>query len=251
MIADSPNTIVLNRPALGGTAVSGLAHKLPALPELRFRENISIRGYRESDFDAICRLCCETGFLGHPVDSLFHDRELFAELFTRPYLRYEPGWGIVAEADGRVVGYLLGSVCPYFDWLQLWCGLQTASKMLFRLATGRYAGHPRSRKFIRWLFTAGFREQPRHPGSAAHLHFDIASKFRGRGVCLKMWDIYERRLREAGVRQCYGAFFSHPKRRPESVYARYGFTVYDRRRTTLFAPEIPEPVEVVCVCKGL
>lgn len=251
MIANSPDTIALNGRTLGGAVVRPVAAELPAMQELRLRNDICIRGYRDSDFDAICRLCCDTGFLGRPADSLFHDRELFAELFTRPYLRYEPGWAMVAEADGRVVGYLLGSVSRYFDWLQLWCGLQTASRMLLRLATGRYAGHPRSRKFLRWLFTAGFREQPQHPGSAAHLHFDIDRKFRGRGVCRKMWDIYECRLREAGVRQCYGAFFSHSKRRPESVYARYGFTVYDRRRTTLFEPEIAEAVEVVCVRKEL
>ncbi len=53
------------------------------------------------------------------------------------------------------------------------------------------------------------------------------------------------------MKQCYGAFFSHPQRRPELAYARYGFTVFDRRRTTLFEPEIPDPVEVVCVCKTL
>jgi hypothetical protein len=35
------------------------------------------------------------------------------------------------------------------------------------------------------------------------------------------------------------------------AYARYGFEVFDRRRTTLFEPEIREPVEVVCVCKSL
>jgi hypothetical protein len=35
---------------------------------------------------------------------LFQDRELFAELFTRPYLDHEPEWGTVAESNGQVVG---------------------------------------------------------------------------------------------------------------------------------------------------
>jgi len=251
MIANTKNSIALDRRALNGVGIPRTGAASAILRETLTYDDIRIRPCKESDYEAIGRLCCDTGFLGHPVDSLFRDRDLFADLFTRPYLTYEPEWGIVAESKGRVVGYLLGSVNRYFDWLQMWSGFQTAAKMVLRLGTGHYAGHPRSRKFIRWLFTAGLWEQPRHPGNAAHLHFDIEKEYRGRGLCQKMWTIYENRLRENGIAECYGAFFSHPKRRPEIVYKRYGFTVYDRCRTTLFQPEIPEPVEVVCVCKKL
>jgi GNAT superfamily N-acetyltransferase len=102
---------------------------------------------------------------------------------------------------------------------------------------------------VRWLFTAGLWEQPRHPRPAAHLHLDVAKEYRGRGIGRRFWGLFEQRLRSAGITQCYGAFFSYRSRRPESAYARYGFTVFDRRRTTLFQPEISDPVEVVCVCK--
>jgi hypothetical protein len=117
----------------------------------------------------------------------------------------------VAEVDGRVVGFLLGAVSKHFELLLMRSGLQTAAKMLFRLAVGRYARHPRSGRYIRWLLTAGLRDSARFPG-VWHLPAEV----------------YERRLRQAGVRQCYGAFFSYDKRRPESVYARYGFSVYDQ-----------------------
>jgi GNAT superfamily N-acetyltransferase len=123
--------------------------------------------------------------------------------------------------------------------------------MAMRLAAGSYANHPRSRKFVRWLFTAGFREQPKHPRGAAHLHFDIHKDYWGCGIALRLWENYEHRLRAAGIQKCYGAFFSHPRRRPELAYARYGFTVFDRCRTTLFEPELTDPVEVVCVSKDL
>jgi len=212
---------------------------------------IRIRNYRPSDRNAIRRLCCDTGFLGNPVETIFADRELFADLFTKPYLEREPEWALVAEADGRVTGYLLGSVCRNFDWLLMYSGFQTAAKMVFKLATGRYAGHPRSKQFVRWLFTAGMREQPKHPAGAAHLHLDIDKRYRGQGIGRQLWDSYEQRLRHAGVKSCYGAFFSHPARRPETVYARYGFSVYDRKRTTLFQPEMSDSVDVVCVHKEL
>lgn len=220
-------------------------------PPLPSRHRLHIRPFQNSDRKTICQLCCETGFLGEPADSVFHDRELFADLFTKPYLDHEPEWALVVEADGRVVGYLLGSVRPDFDLIQLRSGFQTAARMIFRLLSGRYVTHPRSRRFVRWLFISGFREQPKHPRNAAHLHFDIAKNYRGCGIGRRLWEDYERRLRAAGIKRCYGSFFSHPKRRPESAYARYGFHVFDRCRTTLFEPEIPEPVEVVCMSKDL
>lgn len=232
--------------------------------------NVRIRPYAAKDRPAIRHLCCETGFLGRPVDGLFHDRELFADLFTNAYLDYAPQWALVAEAapsapglngdtagldlgqkGERVIGYLIGAVSPRFDLLLMRSGFVTTTKMLLRLASGRYAGQPRSRRFIRWLLTAGYREQPRHPPRAAHLHCDLERGFRGRGIGRRLWETYDHMLRQAGFQECYGAFFSYNRRRPETAYRRYGFTVYDRRRTTLFEPDIPDPVEIVCVHKRL
>lgn len=212
---------------------------------------IRIRPFRESDRETIYRLCCQTGFLGGPVDPLFRDHELFAELFTRPYLDYEADWVFIAEAHQQVIGYLLGSVRPRFDLVLLRSGLRTTTKMLLRLAGGRYSDHPRSRRFIYWLLTAGFREQPKHPANAAHLHLQVGRDHRACGVGRRLWKHYEARLQEIGVTKCYGAFYSLANRRPEVAYTRYGFRVFDRRRTTLFEPEIRGPVEVVCACKTL
>ncbi len=212
---------------------------------------VRIRLYREPDRPAIRRLCCDTGFLGNPVDALFRDRELFADLFTNAYLDCEPDCAFVAEVDGRVVGYLLGAVSKRFDWDLMRSGFCTAVKMVFRLLRGRYAGHPRSGRFVRWLLLSGFAEQPKHPANAAHLHWDLDKGFRGRGVCRRLWEVYEQRLHRAGIKQCYGSFFSYPQRRPEAVYARYGFRVFDRKPTTIFEPEIEGPVEVVCVQKEI
>ncbi|HVU99800.1 MAG TPA: GNAT family N-acetyltransferase [Verrucomicrobiae bacterium] len=209
-----------------------------------------VRRYRESDRPAIRRLCCDTGFLGNPIDPVFHDREIFADLFTGPYLEREADWAFVAEVDGKVVGYLLGSVCKWFDLMQMRNGLPIASKTVGKLLTGRYASHPRSKRFVRWLLTTGYWEQPKHPAGAAHLHFNLQNEYRGRGIARRLWEAYEERLHAAGVKECYGSFFSHPRRRPEQAYARYGFSVFDRRRTTLFHPEMRD-VEIVCMCRKL
>jgi len=210
-------------------------------------EHVIVRRYKPEDRAAIRRICCDTGFLGNPIETIFSDREIFADLFTNPYLDYGADWAWVAEDDGRVVGYLLGAASPSFSYTLMYSGFQAAVKMITRAAKGCYSGHPRSRHFIRWLLTNGYREQPKHPENAAHLHLNVEKTHRGHGLGLRLWQAFEQQLIRAGIRNCYGAFFSRPRRRPEAVYSRLGFSVFDRKATTIFQPEVSEPVEIVCV----
>ncbi len=210
-------------------------------------ENILIRRYRPEDRAAIRQICCDTGFLGKPIDAIFSDREIFADLFVNPYLDHSPEWAWVADDEGQVAGYLLGSVSPSFNRVLLYSGFQTTMRMIGRTLMGCYARHPRTRHFIRWLLTSGYREQPKHPDNAAHLHFNVEKSHRGHGLGLRLWQAYEEQLVNAGIQNCYGSFFSWPRRRPEAVYSRMGFSVFDRKPTTMFQPEISEPVEIVCV----
>lgn len=58
------------------------------------RPDVRIRPYEQRDYEVVRRICCDTGFFGMPIDTVFKDRELFAELITAPYLDYEPEWMI-------------------------------------------------------------------------------------------------------------------------------------------------------------
>ena len=71
-----------------------------------------IRNYQSRDRAAVRRLCCETGFLGKPIDPVFEDRELFADYLTAYYTDVEPEAAFVLEQGGTVKGYLLGSRRP-------------------------------------------------------------------------------------------------------------------------------------------
>jgi hypothetical protein len=210
-----------------------------------------IRRYQESDREVVRRICCETGFLGRPIDSIYRDRELFADLICNPYLDYEPEWTLVAEADGRVIGYLLGSVSSHFNLNLMYSGFKTSCKMLARHLTGKYADHPRSEQFVRWVLTKGLKERPNHPDDAAHLHFNLEKAFRMGTVTMRLWKAFQQMLQATGVDHVYGEFFSCEQRSPERMYNRYGFKIYDRSETTIFQQEIPNPVSIVCVHKWL
>ena len=94
---------------------------------MRDEKPLIIRSYRASDRSAVRRLCCETGFLGEPIDPVYEDRQFFADFLTSYYLDHEPESSFVLEVDGEIRGYLLGSRRPLRNQLysfalhlQLW-----------------------------------------------------------------------------------------------------------------------------------
>jgi hypothetical protein len=212
---------------------------------------VGCRQYLEPDREEVRRICCDTGFLGNPVDPLFQDRELFADLFTNAYLDYEPEWTLVADRGGLVAGYLTGSVAPGFNRNLMRSGFQTACKMLKRLVTGKYRHHPRSEQFVRWVLTRGLMEQPSHPEGAAHLHLNLERPLRWGAVARRLLATFESMILAAGINHYYAKFFSCPKRNPEHLYDRLGFQVYSRTETTIFQPEIADRVHIVCVQRRL
>ena len=214
-------------------------------------DRVTIRQYRDSDREEVRRICCETGFLGGPIDPIYQDRELFADLFTNPYLDYEPEWTLVAESGGRVAGYLTGSVDPRFQLTLMLSGFNVARKMFQRLLTRKYADHPRSEQFVRWVFYRGMKEQPRHPEGAAHLHLNLEKPLRRGFIAHRLQSTFEKMILSAGVDHYYAKFFSCPQRNPERMYDRLGFQVFDRMETTIFRPEIADKVYIVCIHKRL
>lgn len=52
--------------------------------------SLKVRPYLPSDRQAVRSICCETGFMGNPIDPVFTDRDAFADFFTRYYTDYEP-----------------------------------------------------------------------------------------------------------------------------------------------------------------
>lgn len=74
------------------------------------REDVVIRPYRASDRAAIRQICNETADRGEPIEGLFGDRELVADLVTKYYTDAESQTSWMAEMEGQVVGYLTGAL---------------------------------------------------------------------------------------------------------------------------------------------
>src|ERR1700681_4778215 len=129
-----------------------------------------IRSYRASDRVAVRRLCCQTGFLGEPIDPVYEDHELFADFLTTYYTDKEPASSFVMEMDADTRGFSLASRKPLRN--QFYSFRQNLR--LFVRALARYFGYnDRSRKFIRWMISYGWREVPAAPRRTPHFHINL------------------------------------------------------------------------------
>jgi GNAT superfamily N-acetyltransferase len=177
------------------------------------------------DWEAIRSLCCRTGNGGEAIAPARWP--LFAELWIGPYQRIVPEWTYVAEADGRVVGYLTG--CPDTAAFRRARRLRVTRPLQVAIAHRRYAWNADARRVValalRLRRGAESRLDATRPGGdphsyPAHLHMNVEAGYRGRGIGAALIERYTRDLRAAGVPGVHLFCGEAPRR----FYARQGFT---------------------------
>jgi GNAT superfamily N-acetyltransferase len=210
--------------------------------------SVVIRKYRPTDRATVRWLCCETGFLGQPIDPVFGDRELFADFLTKYYTDLEPESAFLLEVNGEVRGYLLGCRFPLRN--QLHNFLQN-----FRLSLSVLLRYPRygaaSRRFIHWMLLNAWREVPASPRRTAHFHLNLLPDARSISGTRALIDTYLQYLHERGEKRVYGQMVSFANRRGEKMFQRYGFKLLNRMEITKYRKLHPEPVYLCTVIKDL
>src|SRR5882724_1768925 len=190
-----------------------------------------IRGYRRSDREGVRRLCCDTGFLGEPIDPVYQDRELFADFLTTYYTDHEPESCFLLEVDGEIRGYLLGSRKPFQNQL--------------------YALYQNVWRFIRWLLVHGWREVPAAPRRMPHFHVNLLPDARKVSTTRALMSAYLSYLYRSGEKRVYGQIITFESRRGEKMFERYGFKVLNRAEITKYKAFYPESVYLSTVIKNL
>ncbi|MDD5260349.1 MAG: GNAT family acetyltransferase [Methylacidiphilales bacterium] len=211
--------------------------------------NFKIRHYEPRDREAVRRICCETGFLGNPVDPVFEDRELFANFLTAYYTDAEPESSVVLESGGEVRGYIMGCRHPdrqsRYNLRVFAAGL---GKLLFRFLF-RYQGN--TRRYIWWLLTRGRKEVPFTPKGMAHFHINLLPDVRSVPQTRAVIDFFLDYLVRSGEKAVYGQVVTFEKRRGERMFARYGFVVRDSVEVTKYRKYVETPVYLFTVVKDL
>lgn len=215
---------------------------------MREEKAFMIRSYRASDRAAVRDLCCQTGFLGEPIDPVYEDHELFADFLTTYYTDKEPESSFVLEVEGEIRGYLLGSRKPL--WNQFYAFRQNL--WLFVRAVSRYFGYnQRSRRFVRWMISHGWREVPAAPRRTPHFHINLLPDARKVSTTRALLSAYFSYLYRRGEKRVYGQIVTFESRRGEKMFERYGFRVLNRAEITKFKAFYPESVYLSTVIKNL
>ena len=212
------------------------------------KPDFTIRSFRPSDREAVRKLCCDTGFLGSPIDPVYEDRQLFADFLTTYYTDWEPESSFVIELNGEIRGYLLGCRKPLRN--QLYSFWQNVS--LFLKALSRYYRYSKaSRKFIRWTLAHGWREVPAPPKRIPHFHINLLPDARRMSTTRALMSAYLSYLYRSGEKRVYGQIVTFESRRGEQMFERYGFKVLNRGEVTKYKAFYPESVYVSTVIKNL
>ncbi|HEY3600538.1 MAG TPA: hypothetical protein VGK72_01125 [Chthoniobacterales bacterium] len=208
----------------------------------------TIRGFRPGDRAAVRRLCCQTGFLGEPIDPVYEDHELFADFLTTYYTDHEPQSSFVLEVDGELKGYLLGSRKPLVN--QLYSFQQNIVLFIRALLRCPRYNEP-SRRFIRWVVMNGWREVPAAPRRTPHFHINLLPEARKISTTRALMSAYLSYLYRCGEKRVYGQIVTFESRRGEKMFERYGFRVMNRTEITKYRAFYPESVYLSTVIKTL
>lgn len=207
-----------------------------------------IRKFESRDREAVRKLCCDTGFLGNPIDPVFEDRELFADYLTSYYTDREPESAFVVEKDGSVSGYLLGSRHPRRQRRQSF-GLNLSLFLRGILRFPRYKAS--SRKFVKWILFQGWKEVPESPQDIPHFHINLLPEVRNVASTRAVMDAYLKYLHEHGEKKVFGQMVVFEDRRGTRMFERYGFKVLNKSEITKYREIHPEPVYLCTVLKDL
>ena len=207
-----------------------------------------IRSYRPSDRSAVRRLCCQTGFLGEPIDPVYEDHELFADFLTTYYTDKEPESSFVLEVDGEIRGYLLGSRKPLRNQFY---SFRQNFRLFLRTMLRYQRYNQRSRRFIRWMISHGWREVPAAPRRTPHFHINLQPDARKMSTTRALMSAYLSYLYRCGEKRVYGQIVTFESRRGEKMFERYGFRVMNRAEITKYKAFYPESVYLSTVIKNL
>ncbi len=143
-----------------------------------------IRPFEARDRQTVRAIACDSADMGKPIESIFPDREVAADLLVGYYTDYDPSSTWVAQQGETIVGYVNGC----FDnrryglamfWIIVPCVLAKAFKRgtLFKKEIqALISGMLRNwRRLFCWRKESFNSHQ-------AHLHIGIAAAVRGQGV---------------------------------------------------------------------
>ena len=155
-----------------------------------------LRRYRQADLDALYDICLKTGDSGADATAQHNDPQLVGHIYAAPYGVLEPDNVFVAEDDGGVAGYIVGTYDSNGFDARLEREWWPVLRRRYADAQGLTAAdEDRLRAIMR---------PSRSPADLvaaypAHIHMNLLPRLRGRRVGSRLLDLWIDQARAAGV----------------------------------------------------
>ena len=208
-----------------------------------------VRKYEPKDRDKVRWICCETGFMGDPVEIYFQGRELFADMWTKYWTDYEPESAFVAEVNHQVVGYVMGALDT--DRQEQIFEKEILPKIVRNFFFKGVCLHFQNWRYLRRVARSKrrgeFNEPMRQvkPEYPAHLHTNIAPpEFRGKGIGKALMKTYLDYLRQHKSKGVHLVTTSRNKM-ALGLYSNLGFKDLFRGPLTCYDHVLNEPLEKI------
>ena len=199
------------------------------------KEGFLIRPLEKRDREQVREIFRQGGQRGNPLASYIEDEEIILRPLVDYYIDHEPECCVVAEAEGKVVAFALGTknnrrynriiLTRYIPKL--------IARVIWRTLTLRY----RTRKnyvVIWWFLTRAWREIPeapfdKYPGG---LHLTLSNEYRGYRLGRQLINAMDKMFRRYGLPGAHGVVVEEAHR---NVFSRtLDVDLLETKRTTLW-----------------
>ena len=205
-----------------------------------------IRPYQPKDRESVFRIAADTAFFGAPIEAYMEDREIFLDAFYAYYTDLEPEHAWVACAEDGVVGFLTGCVDGRVHDRKF--RRTILPRLIGNLLRGKYQFGKRSLGYLAGLVGGVLRGEFTHADLVsypAHLHINVDSAWRGRGLGQRLMETYLQQLRGLGVPGVYLETTSLNEVACR-LYEKMGFRLMNVRPDRFWAKWFGQPVENRC-----
>jgi GNAT superfamily N-acetyltransferase len=194
---------------------------------------VVIRKYTKVDRQALRDIAWDTAFLGEPADAFFDSRQILQDFLTAYFTDYEGQSCFVAEAGGKVIGYLIGAkdtvvlekifrdkILPRL-FMNLFFSCAVFKKKNFFYILG----------CLRSSLSGEFRMPDFSKDYPATLHINIDKDWRSQHIGAKLMGAYLDYLRRENVS---GVRLATASDKAADFFSKQGFTLLHRGRRSYF-----------------
>lgn len=202
-----------------------------------------VRLFQSSDRDELFRIAADTAYFGEPIEAYMEDRRIFLDSFYAYYTDFESEHAWVADAGNELAGFITG--CINTAHQQSITSKVILPQVRWRFLRGKYRIGPKSLRYGLELFMEGIRKEGTSVDTQlypAHLHINVAAKWRGFGLGRRLMLAYLDQLRSLDIQ---GVHLQTTSRNEAAcrLYESLGFRLVDSSPSRMWRWKFSEPLE--------